>query len=123
VAGSPSARTGPVPLKTSAARQFVLYKNKNPRTRSMYPYLLDPQAPLLESLNTRVVAPLVKPTALQKKVIDQITPLITFEGKKYLLLVPQLSGIAKADLGIRAGDLSRYRDEISAALDFLFLGI
>jgi toxin CcdB len=105
------------------AKQFTLYKNKNSRSRMLYPYLLDIQAPLLETLQTRVVAPLVKASALQKKAIDRLTPTVTFEGEKYLLLIPQLSGIAKADLGTRAGDLTRYRDEIVAALDFLFLGI
>jgi toxin CcdB len=89
----------------------------------MYPYLLDIQASLLESLQTRVVAPLVKTSVLQKKAIDRLTPIVTFEGEKYLLLIPQLSGIDKADLGTRAGDLSRYREAIVAALDFMFLGI
>jgi toxin CcdB len=105
------------------AKQFTLYKNKNPRTRMLYPYLLDLQAPLLEPLQTRVVAPLVKASALQKKGIDRLTPAVTFDGEKYLLLIPQLSGIAKADLGARAGDLSRYREEIVGALDFAFLGV
>jgi toxin CcdB len=108
---------------TPPTRQFTLYKNKNPRTRTLYPYLLDMQVSLLDSLQTRIVAPLVKASALQKRAIDRLTPMITFEGEKYLLLIPQLSGIAKADLGIRAGDLSRYREEIVAALDFVFLGI
>ena len=103
--------------------QFTLYKNKNQKTKSTYPYLLDVQANLLEGLQTRVVAPLTKATALQKKAIKHVTPLISFDGEKYLLLIPQLSGIAKADLGTRAGELNRYRDEIVAALDFLFLGI
>lgn len=108
---------------TPATKQFTLYKNKNPQTRLLYPYLLDIQVGLLESLQTRVVAPLVKTSALQKKTIDRLTPMVTFDGQKYLVLVPQLAGIARADLGTRAGDLSRYRDDIVAALDFVFLGI
>ncbi|HSB96863.1 MAG TPA: CcdB family protein [Spongiibacteraceae bacterium] len=103
--------------------QFALYKNKNTKTRNSYPYLLDVQANLLDGLQTRVVAPLAKSAVLQKKAMQHVTPLITFDGEKYLLLIPQLSGIAKADLGPRVGDLSRYRDEIIAALNFLFLGI
>jgi len=103
--------------------QFTVYKNKNPKTKNAYPYLLDVQVNLLDGLQTRVVAPLAKSTVLQKKAMQHITPLITFDGEKYLLLIPQLSGIAKTDLGARVGELSRYRDEIVAALDFLFLGI
>jgi len=103
--------------------QFALYKNKNQKTKNTYPYLVDVQVNLLDGLQTRIVAPLTKAAALKKKSIEHVTPLITFEGEKYLLLMPQLSGIAKTDLGARVGDLSSYRDEIIAALDFLFLGI
>jgi toxin CcdB len=110
-------------MASAPAKQFTVYRNKNPRTRTLYPYLLDIQAPLLESLQTRTVAPMIKASALQKKAIDQITPLVTFDSEKYLLLIPQLAGIARSDLGTRAGDLSRYREQIIAAVDFLFLGI
>lgn len=110
-------------VQSIAYKQFTVYKNKNPRTRAVYPYLLEIQAPLLESLQTRVVAPLVKASALQKKAIARVTPLITLEGEKYLVLIPQLAGIAKIDLGARVSEVAQYRDDIMAAIDFLFLGI
>ena len=42
--------------------QFSVYKNKNPKTRSSYPYLVDVQSDLLSDIGTRVIVPLVKRT-------------------------------------------------------------
>ena len=40
--------------------QFTVYRNKNPRSRATFPYLLDVQSDLLDGLQTRVVIPLTK---------------------------------------------------------------
>lgn len=39
--------------------QFDVYENENPASRQRFPYLLDVQAELLDSLGTRVIIPLV----------------------------------------------------------------
>jgi toxin CcdB len=103
--------------------QFTVYKNKNPATKSTYPYLVNVQSDLLSELQTRIVVPLAKLTAFRKKPIKDLTPLIDFEGGKYLMLIPQLAGVAVSELGQVAGRLNEYRDEIIAALDFLITGI
>jgi toxin CcdB len=46
--------------------QFTVHKNKNPKSKSAFPYLLDVQSDLLADLQTRVVVPLAKLTALRK---------------------------------------------------------
>jgi len=38
--------------------QFMVYRNSNPNSSKAYPYLLDVQSNLLESLDTRLVIPL-----------------------------------------------------------------
>ena len=38
--------------------QFSIYANINPISKNIYPYLLDVQSPLLDSLETRLVIPL-----------------------------------------------------------------
>ncbi len=103
--------------------QFTVYKNKNPNTRKQYPYLVDVQANLLEELHTRVVIPAVKIDALENKTLKHLTPIVTIEDGRYLLLTPQLAGIAQADLDTEVADLSEHRNEIIGALDFLISGI
>jgi toxin CcdB len=41
--------------------QFAVYRNKSPRSKSTYPFLVDVQSDLLDELQTRVVIPLTLP--------------------------------------------------------------
>lgn len=103
--------------------QFSVHKNKNPKTRGAYPFLVNVQSDLLQDLRTRVVVPLVKQTAVGKKPIKDLTPIVEVEGQKFLLLIPQLAGIAANDLGAQVASVVSSRDAIVAALDFLITGI
>ncbi len=102
--------------------QFTVYKNKNSRTKSSFPFLVDVQSDLLEPLQTRVVIPLTKVAGLAKKPVSHLTPAITFDGHAYVLLVPQLAGIARSELGAQAGSVAEQRQVILAAIDFLLMG-
>jgi toxin CcdB len=103
--------------------QFSVHKNKNAKTRTAYPYLVDVQSSLLRDLRTRVVVPLVKLTALGKKPIKNLTPVLDVDGQKFIMLVPQLAGISLEDLGPEVASAAQYRNEILGALDFLITGI
>ncbi len=103
--------------------QFSVHKNKNPKSRAAYPYLVDVQSDLLSELATRVVVPLAKLTEFRKKPIRDLTPVVEVEGAKYLMLTPQLAGIAVKELGQAVGNLATQRDEIVAAVDFLITGV
>jgi|SRR5690606_3053541 len=103
--------------------QFTVYKNKNPASRGAYPFLLDIQSDLLGDLQTRVVVPLTKITTLSKKPVRNLMPTLTIDGDNFLLLIPQLAGVNKADLGAEITNASAHRDQIIAAMDFLITGI
>lgn len=102
--------------------QFSVHKNRNPHSRATYPLLVDIQADLLDGLQTRVVVPLTK-LGSNKKVLEGATPVVAFGDEKYVLMAPQLAGIALRDLGPVVGSLAEQRATITAALDFIFLGI
>ena len=102
--------------------QFTVYENINEQTKVTYPYLLDVQNDLLESLNTRVVIPMCLSSAIGERPIANLSPRFEINGTSYTLLTPQLAGIAISDLGPAVDDLSAYRPEIIKALDFLFTG-
>ena len=103
--------------------QFTVYRNRNPQTRSSIPFLLNVQCNLLGELNTRVVIPMYLRKSLKTASMTQLTPEVTFAGKKLVLMTPQLAGIAVKDLGDAAGNLGANRDSIIAALDLLFTGV
>jgi len=102
--------------------QFTVYRNKSPRSRGIFPLLIDVQSDLLEDLQTRVVIPLSKVAALSKKPVSQLTPMLEFEQTSYVLVTPQLAGIARSELGPEAGSLTKSRDTTIAAMDFLLTG-
>ncbi len=102
--------------------QFSVHKNRNPQSRNTYPYLVDIQASLLDGLQTRVVVPLAK-LSPSRKVMQGVTPIVEIGTDQYLLMTPQLAGIAARDLGPAVDSLANQRDVITAALDFLFFGI
>jgi toxin CcdB len=103
--------------------QFDVYRNKNPGSRGLFPLLVDLQADLLSDLATRVVAPLATMTPGKSRLLGTLTPVLVVEGKRYVLLTPQLAGIAAKDLGARVTNLAAHRDDIVAALDLLITGI
>lgn len=102
--------------------QFSVYRNKNARTKATFPYLVDVQSDLLDPLNTRVVIPMTKAAALIRRPVSHLTPELTFNGDRYVLMTPQLAGIGRAELGSHAGTLVDERQTILSAIDFLLTG-
>jgi toxin CcdB len=52
-----------------------------------------------------------------------LTPVLEVDGKEYVLMIPQLAGIAARELGPPVADLSSQRPAVLAAVDLLFTGI
>ena len=104
--------------------QFAVHRNRNTATKARFPLLLDVQTDLLAGLGTRVVVPLAPASpAARSAAMQTLTPILTVDGKDYVLATPQLAGIAARELGPVIADLSGERRAIVAALDLLFTGI
>ena len=102
--------------------QFDVYLNPNPDTRKIIPYLLDVQADLLDTLATRVVAPLVVAEKMEQAA-QQLNPQFKVKGVAVVMSTAELAGITNRSLGEKVASLKTKRDEIIAALDLLFTGI
>jgi toxin CcdB len=81
------------------------------------------QSELASELGTRVVIPLSPHSARKGAPISTLMPVFEIEGRKYVMLTPQLAGVPRQRLGARVADLGPHRDAIIAALDLLFTGI
>src|ERR1700694_2974258 len=103
--------------------QFSVFKNKNPHSKTAFPFLVDVQSNLLAELQTSVVIPLAKAPELTRKPISTLSPLVEVHGHKYVLLTPQLAGISTSDLGAEVASIVEHRDAVIAALDCLITGI
>jgi hypothetical protein len=57
--------------------QFTVYKNKNPRSKTTYPLLVDAQADLLDELQTRLGAAVGSIAGQRSAIISALGLLIT----------------------------------------------
>ena len=101
--------------------QFDVYQNPNEETNQTVPYLLDLQADLLDNLATRVVVPLVAATLIGRAV-KHLNPRFKIKGEAVFMSTAELAGVPRSALGEKVGSLREQRNEIIAALDFLFTG-
>ena len=96
---------------------FVVYTNPDPKSQKTIPLLLDIQSELLSSLDTRVVVPLYLKSAAKVHPITRLTPVISFQNKSLVAMVPELAGVSKRHLGTAVGQLPETRPELLAAID------
>ena len=65
------------------------------------PFLLDVQSDLIAELGTRVVVPLYTATAMKGKTLRTLMPTFEIDDKQYVMVTPQLAGIAKRQLATK----------------------
>lgn len=103
--------------------QFHAYRNANPATRAQYPFLLDIQSNLLSELKTTIVIPLSPSRVAAPMSLSRLNPAMAIDGELFIAITQDIAGIDRNQLGSRAHDLSTYRAEIIAAVDFVLSGI
>jgi len=101
--------------------QFDVFENPNEKTHQSMPCLLDVQSDLPNNLTTRAVVPLVAASAMGRAV-KHLNPEFAIKNHPALMSTTELAGIPVRSLGEKAGSLKEKRDEIIAALDFIFSG-
>jgi toxin CcdB len=103
--------------------QFDLYVNTNKDTNRIYPYFVDIQNGLLDTLNSRVVIPLTPIGKSENTYPRNLCPIVKVGSKRFALLTHQLASISIDHLRKKETSLAASRDDIIAALDFLITGI
>jgi toxin CcdB len=103
--------------------QFTLYKNNDKSTATAYPYFVDVQSELLDTLNTRLVIPLTPLELIEKKTPTHLCPTIHIEEGDFAILTHQMASVPVKILTDPVNELSTFRNEIVAAIDFLVTGI
>lgn len=101
--------------------QFDVYTNPNPESNRVIPYLLDVQADILNNLTTRVVIPLYSTTAMGKAA-QHLNPQFAIQNTTVIMSTAELAGVTLNRLGDKVCSLTEHRNDIIAALDFLFTG-
>jgi toxin CcdB len=102
--------------------QLDVFVNPITQARRAYPFVAVLQSDLADTGRERIVAPLA-PRSRLPGTKGRLTPHVMVAGAEYVLFVPRLTAVAVADLRELRDQLRRHRDEIVAALDYLFLGV
>lgn len=103
--------------------QFDVYRNADPSSRKRFPLLLDIQADVLDTLDTRVVVPLAALDERSAPPITGLMPVFEIEGSPVVMHTAEMAGIARKALGPKIFTLSGHRHEIVAALDVVISGV
>lgn len=98
--------------------QFDVYKNENDQTNQKVPYLLDIQNDILDSINTRIVIPLVK----DKNDFKGLTKEFIIENQKVYLTTSQMDAVHKNELKTKITTLINQKEEIKNSINFLIYG-
>lgn len=96
--------------------RFDIFKNEDAAG-----YLLDVQSDLLSGLNTRVVVPLL-PQSSAPLPAQRLNPVFRIEGQELVMATQYMAAVPAGELRSGVGSLAEKQDEISTALDMLFLG-
>jgi toxin CcdB len=102
--------------------QLDVFVNPIGPARRAYPFVAILQSDLADTGRERIVAPLA-PRARVSGTSGRMTPHVKVAGIDHVLFVPRLTAVRADDLRELRGRLTPYRDEIVAALDYLFLGV
>ena len=102
--------------------KFAVYQNRNLRSAVSFPLLVDVQSELLQDLETRVVIPLARTASFTDFPLGYVMPTVELEGKKYVLITPQITGLSRMALGPTRGNLEAHARAICVATDMLFRG-
>jgi toxin CcdB len=99
-----------------------VYRNTDDASAAMLPYVLDVQSNLLDGLPTCMVIPLATPDAIETLPILRLNPTISVDGRPLVVLTQDMAPVPRRMLKSPVANLTPQREEILAALDFLFTG-
>jgi toxin CcdB len=102
--------------------QFDVYRNPDPGTQTRIPFVVVLQSDLLDAVENHVVAPLRLKQEQTIIPVVRLNPVVEIDGADYLVRVQDIATVPRRMLQQRVANLSAQREEILAALDFLFTG-
>lgn len=100
--------------------QHDLYANPNHRIRSIYPFVVQLQANIVEG-HDRIVAPLT-PADVMPGAVSRIRPRVRHDNQDYVVVMRLMGPLPTRLLRHQVGSIAPWRDDINLALDWLFFG-
>lgn len=101
--------------------QHDLYVHPERRLRHYYPLLVDLQSAISADTH-RIVAPLA-PVSITGSTGSRVRPVVEHEGERYSVMMGMMQTVPARILRRRVGSIASWRDDLTRAVDWLFVGI
>ncbi|MDQ6968056.1 MAG: CcdB family protein [Mariprofundaceae bacterium] len=102
--------------------QFSLYQNHG-ESSDIYPFFVDVQNEILDSLNSRLVIPMTPVDKVKNRAPKHLCPTLHIDEGDFVLLTHQMTSVPASILTSPIHSLEAFRDDIIQAVDFLITGI
>jgi toxin CcdB len=103
-------------------KQFDVFPNPVTGARRAYPLVVVLQSDVAQPGRERAVAPLA-PRSAFPEIAGRLNPVVRVQRKKHVLLVTSLTTLPARSLRDPVATLADRRDDILAAVDYLFFGV
>lgn len=84
--------------------------------------LVNVQADVLDTLDTRMAIPLLPESKTKKEFVRQLNPIFEIAGRRYVLATQYMLAVPPGALREKVGNAREQADVITAAIDFLHQG-
>jgi toxin CcdB len=102
--------------------QHDVFANPAPRTRAAFPFVAVLQADLSAESRSRMVAPMA-PRGAMMGAVGRLMPIVQHDGHEFLLAMELMTSVPVSALRNPLGSIAARRDDITRAVDWLFIGI
>lgn len=102
--------------------QFDVFRNPDPGSAARIPFVVTLQSDLLDAVDNHVVAPLRPKLDSSIVPVLRLNPCVLIKDEEYLVRIQDIATVPRRMLKERITNLTPQREEILAALDFLFTG-
>jgi toxin CcdB len=101
--------------------QFDVFVNPFATARQAYPFVVAMQSDLTVNGAEQLIAPMASINHAGSTA--RIMPSVTLKGNELAVVVPRLAVVRSRDLQKKVGSIAAARDELLAAIDYLFFGV
>lgn len=101
-------------------RQFDVFPNPSPRSRSAVPFIVLMQSHFVDEMPSALIAPLIRES--RSGDFTRVSVPVKLNDEALFLSLAEMAPIARSALKRTVGNLLSFEDDIRRALDRLFTG-
>jgi toxin CcdB len=102
--------------------QFDVFVNPLPSALRAYPFIVAMQSDFTINGSEQLVAPIAS-LDYGRSTGGRVTPAVALQGNSYVVVVPRLAVMRSSDLTDKVSSIAPSRNELLAAIDYLFFGL